>query len=158
MRATAPATGFTLPVKWMNLGPAADLFLSLNDVTPEIPLQPAGPALLKVGLGYFTGGDRIAFTASSNTLTYDPATGRLSGDLATGYGKNSNRATTDTQAAPFTGTLTRPSGGANGLLVGSIAHHARTFEFRVEMTEGTIQVAVGPGCSATSPTDAPLPP
>jgi hypothetical protein len=145
-------------VTWTNLGPAGDLFFSLNDVTPEIPLDPPGPAVLKVGLGYFTGGDRFAFTASSSALAYDPATGRLSGDLATGYGKNSNRATTDSQPAPFQGTLTRPTGGANGLLVGSIAHHARTFEFRVEMTEKTVQVATSPGCTVTAPTDAPLAP
>src|SRR6185295_19066307 len=103
MKATAPDTGFALPVTWTNLGPAGDLFFWLNDVTPEIPLQPAGPAVLRVGLGYFTGGDRIAFTANSATLTYDPATGKVSGDVATGYGKNSNRATTDAQPSRFEG-------------------------------------------------------
>lgn len=155
MRAVAADTGFPVPVTWTALGPADDLFFSLNDVTPTIPLEPAGPASLIVGLGYFTGGDRFAFTASSVTLAYDPATGRVTGDVRTGYGKNSNRATTDTPPAPFEGTLTRGTGGANGTFVGSIAHHARTFAFRMEMTEKTVQVASGPGCTATSPTDAP---
>jgi hypothetical protein len=154
-RATAPSTGFPIPVTWTNLGPAGDLIFSLNDVTPEIPLQPAGPVYLRVGLGYFTGGDRFAFTASSNTLAYDPATGKVSGDVATGYGKNSNRATTDAQPSRFVGVVTRPSGGANGTFTGSIAHHARTFAFRLEIAERTVQVATGPGCTATSPTDAP---
>lgn len=155
MRATAPDTGFPLPVKWTNLGPAGDLFFALNDVTPQIPLEPAGPATLIVGLGYFTGGDQFAFTASSVALAYDPATGRVGGDVRTGYGKNSNRATTDAQPSRFEGMLTRGTGGANGLLTGSIAHHARTFAFRVEMSEKTVQVATGPGCTSTSPTDAP---
>lgn len=153
LRAVAPDTGFPVPVRWTDLGPAGDLFFTLSDVSPTVPIAPAGPASLTVGLSYMTGGDRFAFTAGSGTLTYDPATGRVSGDVDTGYGKNSNRASTDASPSRFEGSLTRPTGGANGLLTGSIAHAARTFEFRVEMTEKTIATASGPGCPSTRPTD-----
>lgn len=156
VRAAAPDTGFALPVRWTRLGPAGDLFFTLSDVTPEIPLDGSGPASIRIGLGYMTRGDRIAFTASSVTLAYDPATGNVTGDVDTGYGKNSNRATTDTVPSPFTGHLQRPdASGANGVFTGSIAHRAREFAFRVPMAERTIEIAVGLGCVPTTPSDAP---
>ncbi len=87
---------------------------------------------------------------------YDPATGDVTGDVATGYGKNSNRATTDPQPSQFSGTLIRGSASANGSFSGTITHAGRRdYAFRVETTEKTIQVASGPGCPSTRPTDAP---
>lgn len=154
VRASAPDTGFPVPVEWIGLGPAGDVFFTLSDVSPTIPITPAGPAALAVGLSYMTGGDRFAFTASSVTLAYDLVSGRVTGDVRTGFGKNSNRATTDASPARFDGTLTRASGaGGIGMLSGSIAHAVRTFEFRIEMTEKPIRVASGPGCPSARPTD-----
>jgi len=158
VRALAADTGFPIPVRWTGLGPADDLFLTLSDVAPTIPITPPGPASITLGLGYMTGGDRIAFTAGSVSLSYDPASGRVSGNVDTGYGKNSNRATKDPAPSRFEGVLTRAAAAsANGVLTGSIAHSARSFEFRIEMTEKTIQVAVGPGCTSARPTDLPPP-
>jgi hypothetical protein len=155
VRASDPATGFPVKVAWTNLGPAGDLFLTLSDVAPTIPITPAGPAALTVGLGYMTGGDRFALTAGSLTLVYDPATGAVTGDVATGYGKNSNRATTDAQPSQLVATLVRPAGGANGSLTGTISHAGRRdYQFTVEMAEKTIQVGSGPGCPSARPTDA----
>jgi hypothetical protein len=159
VRATAADTGFPLPVEWTRLGPVGDLFLTLSDVSPTIPLDGSAPAAITVGLSYLTGGDRVAFTASSVTLAYDPATGDVTGDVATGYGKNSNRATTDTAPSAFTGTLRRAgASGGNGTLEGSIAHRARTFAFKVPTTEKTVVVAMGPGCASARPSDAPFTP
>ena len=87
VRATAADTGFPIPVQWTDLGPADDLHLFLSDVAPTILITPAGPSSLNVGLSYITGGDNVAFTAGSVTLTYDLATGRVSGPVATGYGE-----------------------------------------------------------------------
>ncbi len=156
VRAVAPDTGFPVKVVWNGLGPADDLHFTLSDVAPTIPLDPAGPASLTIGLSYLTGGDRFAFTAGSVALAYDAASGRLTGDVATGYGKNSNRATTDAAPSKFEGTLRPlPSPGTDGVLTGSIAHPARTFAFTVPMTTKTIRVASGPGCPSVRPTDAP---
>ena len=155
VRAVAPDSGFPVKVAWIGLGPPDDLFLTLSDVAPTIPIAPSGPASLNVGLAYATGRDNFAFTAGSLTLTYDATTGRVSGQVATGYGKNSNRATKDAQPSQFEGVLTRAtSATTNGLLAGRIAHAARTFEFKVEMTEKTVVVASGPGCAAARPTDS----
>lgn len=155
VRAVAPDTGFPIPVRWTDLGPSDDLFFTLSDVAPTIPIDPSGPVTLTIGLSFMTGGDRYAFTAGAVDLAYDATSGRVSGDVDTGYGKNSNRATKDAGPSRFDGTFTRAaSPGTNGLLKGSIAHTARTFAFELEMTERTAQVAQGPGCSSARPTDA----
>jgi len=151
IRAAAADTGFPLPVQWADpaLGPADDLFFTLSDVAPMIPLVPTGPATLIVGLSYATGGDRFVLTAGAGTLTYDVASGRVSGPLGTGYGKNSKSATPDPISDPsqFEGILTHPDGsGANGQLTGTITHSGRRdFHFVVEMTEI---------CASTHPTGA----
>ena len=80
----------------------------------------------------------------------------MTGDVDTGYGNNSNRATTDTAPSAFRGHLQRPdASGANGVLDGSIAHRARDFTFRLPMIEKTIVVATGPGCASARPSDTP---
>ena len=156
VRALDPATNFPVKVAWTGLGPADDLFLTLSDVSPTIPITPAGPAALTVGLSYITGGDRFALTAGAVALVYDPAAGKITGELGTGYGKNSNRATTDAQPSQFEGTLTPPTGTANGSLAGTITHAGRRdYAFRVEVTQKTVRVASGPGCPSARPTDAP---
>ncbi len=156
MRATDPTTGFPIKVAWTNLGPTGDLFVTLSDVSPTIAISPAGPGALTLGLSYLTGGDRFALTAGAVALAYDPATGGVTGALATGYGKNSNRAAPDAQPSQLVATLVRPAGGANGSLTGTITHAGRRdYQFKVEMTEKTIQVASGPGCPSARPTDAP---
>jgi hypothetical protein len=156
VRALDPATNFPVKVAWTNLGPADDLFLTLSDVSPTIPITPAGPVAITIGLAYLTGGDRFALTAGAVALVYDPGTGKITGDLGTGYGKNSNRATTDAQPSQFEGTLTPPTGGANGSLVGTIRHAGRRdHEFRVEMTQKTVKIASGAGCPSARPSDTP---
>lgn len=141
VRATVADTGFPIPVEWMDpaLGPADDLFFTLSDVSPTIPLVPTGPASLTVGLNYSTGEDFFALTAGAVDLAYDQGTGVVSGPVATGYGKNSRRAKPDPVDDPsqFNGILSHPDGsGANGQLDGTITHAGRqNFHFVVETKE-----------------------
>jgi hypothetical protein len=156
VRATAADTGFPLPVEWLGLGPVDDLFFTQSEVAPRIPIDPAGPASIILALAYMDGsGDRYKLTGGSLTLAYDPATGRLSGSLDTGYGKNSNRATTDTVPSGLDAIYTRPvAAGGTGLLEGTITHPDREdYHFRVQMTEQTEAIVTGPGCATPRPTD-----
>jgi hypothetical protein len=156
VRATDPATGFPVKVEWIALGPADDLFFTLSDVSPTIPTNPPGPAALTLGLSYITGGDRFILTAGSAGLVYDPPAGKLTGELATGYGKNANRAAPDAQPSQLVATLTQPTGSADGALTGKITHAGRRdYDFRVAMAEKTVTVATGPGCPSARPTDTP---
>ncbi len=141
VRATAADTGFPIPVEWSDpaLGPADDLFFTLSDVAPTIPLDPLGPASLTLGLNYSTGGEFFSLTAGAVDLAYDPGTGAVSGAVATGYGKDSRTAFPDPLNDPsrFDGTLIHPDGsGANGRLDGRITRAGRqAFHFVVEMKE-----------------------
>lgn len=154
IRATDPSTGFPVPVEWIGLGPAADTFFTLSDVAPRIPIDPLGPASITIGLQYISAsGDRYALTGGSLTLAYDPANGRISGSLDTGYGRNSNRATTDTVPSQFDGVYTRGPNPGTGLLEGTITHPNReTYRFKVQMIEEQV-IALDPGCASPRPTD-----
>jgi hypothetical protein len=154
VRATAPSTGFPVPVEWIGLGPAADTFFTLSDVAPRIAIDPLGPASITIGLQYISAsGDRYALTGGSVTLAYDPATGRVSGSLDTGYGKNTNRATTDTVASEFDGVYTHGPNPGSGVLEGTITHPAReTYRFKVAMVE-LRETLLEPGCASPRPTD-----
>ena len=90
------------------------------------------------------------------TLADDPATGRVSGPLDTGYGKISNRATTDSVPSHFDGLYTRPTAAsASGTLEGTVAHVDReTYRFKIQMTELTQRLVTGPGCASPRPTDS----
>jgi hypothetical protein len=156
VRATDPATGFPVKVEWITLGPTDDLFFTLSDVSPTIPTNPLGPAAMTLGLSYITGGDRFILTAGTAALAYDPGSGKVTGELATGYGKNASRAAPDAQPSKFEGTLTLPSGSTEGSLTGRITHAGRRdYDFRVAMIEKSVSVAIGPGCPSARPTDAP---
>lgn len=156
VRATAADTGFPIPVEWLGLGPADETFFTLSDVAPRISIDPAGSASITIGLQYISGaGDRYALTGGSLDLAYDPATGRVSGPLDTGYGKNSNRATTDTVPSQFEGTYTRPAAaGGVGLLEGTVTHPDREdYHFKVQMTEVYVVLVSDPACASPRPTD-----
>ena len=154
IRATAQGTGFPMPVEWIGLGPAADTFFTLSDVAPRIPIDPLGAASITIGLQYISAsGDRYAMTGGSLILAYDPANGRVSGQLATGYGKNSNRATTDTVPSQFDGLYTRGPSTGTGVLDGAIIHPDReTYRFKVQMIEEQV-TTLDPGCASPRPTD-----
>jgi hypothetical protein len=156
VRATAADTGFPIPVEWLGLGPGGGVFFTQSEVAPRIPIDPVGPASIIVALQYLDdSGDAYKLTGGSLNLAYDPATGRVSGSLDTGYGKNSNRATTDTVPSQFEGTYTRPSSaGAVGLLEGTITHPDREdYRFRVQMAEVIAVLTSDPACASPRPTD-----
>lgn len=155
VRATDPATGFPLAVEWIGLGSAADTFFTQSEVAPQIPIDPSGPASIIVALQYISAaGDRFKLTGGSLTLAFDPATGKVTGPLDTGYGKNSNQATTDTMPSQLAGTYTRPAAaGGSGMLEGTITYPDReTYQFKVVMTERQ-ETVLPPGCQTPRPTD-----
>ena len=153
-RAKAADTGFPVPVEWLGIGPADEVHFTQSDVSPRIPIDPLGPASITVALQYIDGaGDRYKLTGGSVALAYDPATGRLSGQLDTGYGKNSNRATTDTVPSKFDGTYARQTNPAGGVLEGSITHPDRaTYRFKLMLSEQEFTIIP---CVTTQQTDSP---
>ena len=155
VRATERSTGFPVPVEWIGLGPDSGAFFTQSDVAPRIPIDPVGPSSITIGMQYVAAaGDRYKLTGGSLTLAYDPATGRLSGTLDTGYGKNANRATTDTVPSQFEGVYTRGPDPGGGVLEGTITHPDReTYRFRVRMVEQE-ENTVAPGCASPRPTDS----
>ena len=122
VRATAPDTGFPIPVRWVGLGPADDLFFTLSDVSPRIPITPAGPASLTVGLNYTTGGDRYAVRRRLDHAGVRSRPRETSPARSMWPTARTRTARHRTGTADFTGKLTRASSpGANGTLHGTIA-------------------------------------
>ncbi len=112
---------------------------------------------MTIGLSYMTGGDRFILTAGSAGLVYDPGTGKVTGDLASGL-----RQELEPRGARCAAVAVRGDADAadrqraNGSLTGTITHAGRRdYDFRVAMTEKTVKVAIGPGCPSARPTDAP---